>query len=87
MKKTIALILGLTLAINFAAQAEPTAADQKWMTVVQRIIARGETRISTPSQERVTMFKQWASKSGYSVVVNKTDLGYRLELSRNLAQQ
>jgi hypothetical protein len=87
MKKIIALTLGLALAVNFAAQAEPTSADQKWLEVVQRIVSKGETRISTPSQERVTLFKQWAVKSGYAVVVNKTDLGYRLEFSRTLAQQ
>ena len=87
MKKSIALLMGLSLVVCFTAAAEPSVADQKWLEVAQKIITKGETRISTPSQVRVTLLKEWAAKKGWAIEVTKTESGYRLERSRSIVQR
>lgn len=84
MKKLALLVAVLTFCV--AASAEPTAADQKWLEAVQKMVAAGQTKISTPNQERVTLLKNWAGGQGYSVEVVKTDAGYRIELTKHLAR-
>lgn len=87
MKTLIALTFGCALVLNSALAAEPSAADQKWLTVVEKKVSDGETRVSTPSVERVNLLKQWAAKKNLSVEVTKTDAGYRIELSKRVASK
>jgi len=85
MKRIMALIFGSILLVNFAAQAAPDAADMKWLGVVQKLIAKGETSIPTNSEQRVAMLKEWAGKKGYAVMVGKSDGGYHIELFPKVA--
>ncbi|MCW5554919.1 MAG: hypothetical protein KIS67_22490 [Verrucomicrobiae bacterium] len=87
MKKLIALTFGCALVLNTALAAEPSEADQKWLTVVEKKVTDGESRISTPSLDRVNLLKKWAAKKNYSVEVTKTDAGYRIELSKRVASK
>jgi len=87
MKKLTALVLGCLLTVTFAVAAEPSEADQKWLTAVEKMVTNGQTQVSTPSETRVALLKEWAGKNGYSVDVTKTDACYRLELSKRIAQK
>jgi hypothetical protein len=87
MKRVIAIALGLMLLVNMTAQAAPDAADQKWLDVVQRMIAKGETSIPTTSAQRMAMLKDWAGKKGYAVMVGKNELGYHVELFPKIASR
>lgn len=87
MKKLIALASGCLLFVGLAFADGATEADQKWLEVVQKKVTEGQTRISTPVEERVTLLKNWAGKNGYSVAVDKSENGFRLDLSKNLAQK
>lgn len=92
MKKKLIATAGLALIAFAVIAAEPnvtnqkTAADQKWLTVVQKIVAKGESKISTPSEERVALLKKWAAKNGYFVEVTKTESGFKLDVTRNIAK-
>jgi hypothetical protein len=86
MKKLALLTLGCLLTFQLTALAEPAPADQKWLEAVKTMVINGETKISTPSQERVDLLKEWAAKNGYSVQVAKTERGFRLDVSRRLAK-
>ena len=86
MKKTILAAASLLLIAGNIAIAEPTAADQKWLTVVQKMVEQGKTQFSTTSQDRVELAKNWAQKNSYSVVIKKTDAGFKLEFSRSVAK-
>jgi len=61
MKKTVAIICGCLLTASVALAAEPTEADQKWLTVVTKMVESGNTEISTPSEVRANLLKDWAS--------------------------
>jgi hypothetical protein len=87
MKKIVASLLGCLLLVSLAVTAEPTAADQKWLETVEKMVARGETRISTPSEARANLLKEWAGKSGYSAKVAKTNTGYSIEVGKSLVQK
>jgi hypothetical protein len=87
MKKIVIIVLGCLLMLSPSFAGEPTAADQKWLAAVEKIVSKGETRISTPSKDRVSLLKEWAGKNGYSVQVTESDGGYHLELSKHLAKQ
>jgi len=88
MKKLTTLTVACVLAVTLAhAGPSPSEADQKWLTVVQKKVADGQMRVSTPSSERVTLLKQWADKNGYSVAVTQSESNYRLELAKNVAQK
>ena len=86
MKKLTALTLGCLLTATLAFAGQPSESDQKWLEVVEKKIVEGQTQVSTPNEERVELVKDWAAKNGYSVQVMKSESGYRLEFSRNLAQ-
>jgi hypothetical protein len=92
MKKKLITAASLALIACAVIAAEPnladqkTAADQKWLTVVQKIAEKGETKISTPSEARVTLLKNWAAMNGYSVEVTKTEAGFKLDVTRNIAK-
>ncbi len=88
MKRLVLLSLsGLLLTFAFNAVADPTAADQKWLDVVQKMVAKGERQVSTPSTDRVNLLKTWGKEHGYSVKVTKTEAGYKIEVSKQLAQK
>jgi hypothetical protein len=89
MKKLTALTAGCLLiaSLNLTFAGPPNEADQKWLEVVQKKVAEGQTRVSTPIEERVTLLKDWAGKNGYTVAVTQGDNGYRLEVSKGLAQK
>ena len=87
MKKLTALTAACILIAGLAFAGQPNQADQKWLEVVQKKVAEGQTKVSTPIEERVTLLKEWAGKNGYTVAVNRSENGYRLELAKNVAQK
>jgi hypothetical protein len=87
MKKLTALTAACVLIAGLSFAGQPSAADQKWLEVVQKKVTDGQTKLSTPSEERVTLLKEWAGKNGYTVAVNQSENGYRLELAKNVAQK
>jgi hypothetical protein len=86
MKKIIIATMSSLLFACSVAQAQPSAADQKWLEVVQKMVEKGQTKLSTPSQERVKLFQTWASQPGLTVVVTQADSSYRLEVTRTVAK-
>ena len=91
MKKLTAVLLSCLLLATYAMAAEPTAADQKWLQTVEKMVAKGEKKVTTTKQDRVALLREWAAKKGYSVKVTKTDAGFAVEFlakdsSKNVAQ-
>ena len=86
MKTFTAFALGLVLFAS-SAVAGPSEADQRWLKAVEQKITAGDTNVATPSQDRVDLLKNWADKNHYSVTVNKTETGFRVEVSKNVAQK
>jgi hypothetical protein len=80
------IVASLLVAVSVLA-GEPDKADQKWLEAVQKMVSSGQTGISTPSEGRVQLLKDWAGKRGYSVEVTKSETHYRVELSKKLAQK
>lgn len=87
MNKLTALIAACVLTAGLSFAGQPNEADQKWLEVVQKKVTQGQTRISTPIEERVTMLKDWAGKNGYSIAVTQNANGFRINLSRNIAKK
>jgi hypothetical protein len=88
MKKLAAVLLGAFISVTFATLGEPIKeADQKWLDTVEKMAAKGEKRISTPSEVRVNLLKDWGVKRGYSVKATKTETGDSVEVSKSLAQK
>jgi hypothetical protein len=87
MKKLAVLLLGFALTFNLAALGETNDADQKWLEAVQKMVANGEYKVSTPKEVRVNLLKEWGTKNGYSVKVTKAETGYTIEVSKSLAQK
>ncbi len=87
MKKLVVLWLGCVLTFGLTAVGEPNQADQKWLQAVQKMVAKGESKLSTPIEARVSLLKEWGAKNGYSVKAVKTETGYRIEVTRHLAQK
>ena len=85
MKKITVLALAGMLFASLSFAGEPNPADQKWLTVVEQKITGGQTKVSTPSEERVVLLKQWAAQHGYSVTVTKVESSFRLDVSKSLA--
>ncbi|HEY5914667.1 MAG TPA: hypothetical protein VJA21_29100 [Verrucomicrobiae bacterium] len=81
MKKLTAVLLGCILAFNFAAFAEVKEADQKWLEAVEKMVTKGEKKITTPNEDRVNLLKAWGDKKGYAVKVTKTEKSYSLEVT------
>lgn len=86
MKKLTAFVSALLLTIGMAFAGTPSEADQKWLEVAQKKAAEGQ-RVSTPSETRATLLKEWATTKGYSVEVTKTDKSFQVEVSRAFAQK
>ena len=74
------------LMVGFSVLAAPVEADQKWLEAVQKMVEKGKNNVSTPSQARVDLVKKWAAAKGLTVAVSKTEAGFQLELSKNLAR-
>jgi hypothetical protein len=87
MKKLAVLLLGCSLAFNFAALGETKDADHKWRDAVQKMVAKGENNVSTPSEVRANLLKEWGNKNGDSVKATKTEAGYSIQVSKSLAQK
>jgi hypothetical protein len=89
MKRTTLSILGCILAVNMALAAEPSAADQKWITVVEKMVSEGKSTIATPSKDRVELLKEWAKNKGYSIEVSSNDKGFQaaINTSRKLVSK
>ncbi len=87
MKKLALLLLGSSLAFNLAALGQTNDADQKWLDAVQKMVAKGDNKLSTPSEVRANLLKEWGNKNGYSVKATKTETGYSIQVSKNLAQK
>ena len=86
MKKIIIVAIGFLLTLSPVLADGPSAADQKWLTAVQKMVAEGQTKVSTPNKERLSLLKEWAKKNGYSVEVTQNDAGYHIGLSKTLAK-
>ena len=86
MKKLTAFTSALLLTVGMALAGTPSEADQKWLEVAQKKAAEGQ-RVSTPSEARATLLKDWATNKGYSVEVTKTEKSFQLEVSRAFAQK
>jgi hypothetical protein len=87
MKKFTAITLSCLFVVASAVGGEPSAADQKWLEVVSKKVTEGQTKASTPSEERVTLAKEWASKKGYTVDVAKTDKSFQLTFAKQIASK
>ena len=88
MKKLALVFMGCSLAFGFFAAAEPSETDQKWLQAVEKMVTKGEKKISTPVEARVTLFKDWAEKNGYSVKVTKSEQGFGIEVTgKSVAQK
>jgi len=87
MKKLTAITSALLLTATLTFAGTPSEADQKWLQVVEKKIAEGQAQVSTPSQTRVDLLKEWASTKGYSVNITKTETSFQLEVSRAYAQK
>ena len=74
------------MTTGFAFAGEPSAADQKWLTTVEKMVTDGQSKISTPEEKRANLLKEWAEKKGYTVKVEKTDKGYRVDVSKTVAK-
>lgn len=79
--------MGCLLACALTSVAEPSQSDQKWLDAVQKMVAKGDTKISTPSADRVKLLKDWAVKKGYSVEVTKVVSDFKVVLTKTLAQK
>jgi hypothetical protein len=87
MKRIIAITCVSLFTLGSAFAGEPSQADQKWLTVIEKKVGQGDTQVSTPSEERVNLLKEWAGKNAYSVTVTKSEGSYRIELSKSLAKK
>ena len=87
MKKIAVLMLGCLLTFGLTALGEIKDADQKWLEAVQKMVVKGEKKVSTPNEARANLLKEWGSKNGYSVKVTKAETGYSIEVSKSLAQK
>ena len=87
MKKTIVAIAGLIVIACNVVLADSSAADQKWLTAVQKMVEQGQTKVSTPMEERVKLIQDWAQKNNYTVAITKTDTSYRIDITRTVASK
>ncbi|MFN3408263.1 MAG: hypothetical protein ACK45B_04675 [Limisphaerales bacterium] len=85
MKKLLLVLLGTALLVLPTA-ANPSEADQKWLAVVEKMVADGKDTVSTASTERAELAKKWAANKGYTASVAKTENGYQITFSKPIAQ-
>jgi hypothetical protein len=88
MKKLVALFLGSLLVISYVAAGDSSAdANQKWLAAVEKMVKSGDTRVSTPDEDRVKLLKKWAAQKGYTAEVAKTEMGFKIELTKVVVQK
>lgn len=87
MKKLLALTSVCVLMTGLAFAAEKSDADQKWLQAVEKKITSGDTKVSTPTEARVTLLKEWAGNNGYTAQVTKKEQSFQVELSKSVAQK
>jgi hypothetical protein len=87
MKKLFILLVGAALFSGAAFGGTISDADQKWLAVVEKMVEQGKTTVSTTSEDRVTLVKNWASTKGFGTEVAKTEQGYQVTFSKTLAQK
>ena len=86
MKKLSVLLLGMTLLSGIAFAENVSEADAKWLNVVEKMVNDGKKEVSTASDARVTLVKNWAVKKGYAAEVTKTEQGYKVAFSKGIAK-
>lgn len=86
MKKLSVLLLGIALLGGAAFAENVSEADQKWLSVVEKMVGEGKKEISTTSDARVTLVKNWAVKKGYSADVAKTEKGFTVTFGKGIAK-
>ncbi len=90
MKKLVIVTSCFVLALGVVFAGEPNSSsksNEKWLAAVEKMVTEGKTKVSTPSKDRVTLLEKWAEKNGYTAKVTKTEVGYQIHLSKNLAKQ
>jgi len=88
MKILKVLLLTCLLSIGHAfADTAASKADEKWLQAVEKMVIEGKMKVSTPSETRVNLLKDWAWKKGYSVTSTKIGDGYQVELSKSVAKK
>jgi hypothetical protein len=85
MKQLSILLLGMALLSVPALAANVSEADQKWLTIVEKMVDQGKNTVSTPSEERVALVKNWAASKGFGTEVKKTETGFQVTFSKSLA--
>jgi hypothetical protein len=85
MKRLTILMLGFTLVSAVAFAEGDASADQKWLAVVAKMVEQGKDSVSTGSETRVSLVKNWASEKGLTAEVKKTDQGFQITFSKSLA--
>jgi hypothetical protein len=86
MKKPFAIVASCLLLAGSVVLAAPSEADQKWIAAVQKMIQDGQSKISTPSEERVELLKAWAAKQGLASSVTKSQNGFTIELQKKVVK-
>jgi len=86
MKKLSVLLLGMALLSGAAFAENVSDADAKWLTVVEKMVSEGKKEVSTTSDARVTLVKNWAVKKGYTAEVAKTEKGFAITFSKGVAK-
>ncbi len=87
MKKVVSLTFTAVLSLNlFAADPTISRADQQWLGVIEKMVARGHTEISTPVIARAELVQDWARKNGYTFRVIKADAAFRIKLAKDIAK-
>ena len=87
MKKTFLLASAMVLSLNlFAADANVSPADQKWLGAIEKMVATGHNEITTPVVTRTELLKDWAKKNGYSFQMTQADSTFHIKLSKSIAK-
>jgi hypothetical protein len=81
MRKSLVFVFACLLTTSVLQATEPGPADQKWLQAVQKMVTKGETKVTTPNEERVSLVKDWAEKNGYAVKVSKTGNSFTIEFA------
>ncbi len=86
MKKLVIVTCTCLMFLNLAIGGEPSGADQKWLQAVEKMVADGQTKVSTPNKDRVSLLEKWADKKGYSLKTTKNELGFTIVVSKSFAK-
>ena len=87
MKRLEVLIAVGLLVAGAASAADLSDADKKWSAAVEKMIASGATRISTPDENRAKIAADLAQKQGRQAKTVKTDAGYAVTIVAQPAVQ